>query len=481
MRVLFAVSECAPFVKSGGLGDVAGALPKELKKLGTDVRVMLPKYSLIGSDLLKKAKKITSITVQIGWRRQYCGIESLEYNGITYYLLDNEYYFKRDSLYGHFDDGERFSFFCQAVLEAMPVIPFKADLIHCHDWHTGMIPYLLDRKYRNDPYYRDMRTVFTIHNLQFQGLFAPEVGGELLNLEDHYYYSGDLEFNGAFSFMKGAILSSNAITTVSPTYMDEIQTPFFGERLDGLLRDQSFKLQGIINGIDTESYNPETDKLIEANYSKDQDLVEHKLKNKLALQREFNLPESENTPIIAMVTRLTEQKGLPLVQRIMHEILEEEDVQFIVLGNGEWEYEDYFNYLAGTYPNQAGVFIGFSEAMAHRIYAGADFFLMPSLFEPCGLSQLISLQYGTVPIVRETGGLNDTVLALNEEELSGNGFTFANYNAHDMKHTIKRALSFYHNKEVWSVLQQNGMSGDYSWARSAAEYLELYSKLSRRP
>ncbi|MGD7046170.1 glycogen synthase GlgA [Jeotgalibacillus proteolyticus] len=478
MKILFAVSECAPFVKSGGLGDVAGALPKELKKMGSDVRVMMPKYSMIAEELRQKAKKITSISIPMAWRSQYCGIETLVHNDVTYYLIDNEYYFYRDTLYGHGDDGERFSFFCQAVLEALPVIPFKPDLIHCHDWHTGMVPFLLDRKYRNDPYYRDMRTVFTIHNLQFQGWFTPEILGDCLNLDDYHYYSGDLEYNGSVNFMKGAILSSNALTTVSPTYRDEILTPFFGEQLDGILREQSFKLHGILNGIDTESYNPESDPLIDTNFTLKS--IEKKDENKLALQRQFNLPEDKDIPVIAMVTRLTEQKGLSLVQRVMHELLEEEKVQLIVLGSGEYEFEDYFNYLAGTYPEQAGVYIGFSEAIAHQIYAGADFFLMPSLFEPCGLSQLISFQYGTIPIARETGGLNDTVHSLDETDFSGNGFTFAHYNAHDMKHTILRALSFYRHEHAWPALRENAMSGDYSWAKSAAQYHELYSKLKRR-
>ncbi|KIL48170.1 glycogen synthase GlgA [Jeotgalibacillus soli] len=478
MRILFTVSECAPFVKSGGLGDVAGALPKELKKLDADVRVIMPKYGFISSEFLSKAKKIASFRVQVGWRNQYCGVEQLEYNGITYYLIENEYYFYRDSLYGHYDDGERFSFFCQAILEALPVIPFKPDIIHCHDWHTGMVPYLLDRKYRHDNFYRDIRTVFTIHNLQFQGLFPQGVLEDLLNLDNGYFHSGELEFNGAVSFMKGAILASNALTTVSPTYKNEIQTPFFGENLDGLLREQSFKLQGIINGIDTDSYNPENNPHIAEPYSFSE--LEMKKQNKLALQKEFDLPQSEDVPIIAMVTRLTEQKGLSLVKRVMHELLEEENVQLVVLGSGDPEFEGYFNHLAGAYPSNAGVYIGFNEAMAHRIYAGADFFLMPSLFEPCGLSQLISLRYGTIPIVRETGGLNDTVQALNEFDSTGNGFTFTNYNAHDMKNTIKRALSFYNHETLWPLLMENAMSGDYSWAQSAKQYFDLYSKLKRR-
>ncbi|WP_227396853.1 glycogen synthase GlgA [Jeotgalibacillus aurantiacus] len=478
MKVLFAVSECAPFVKSGGLGDVAGALPKELKKLGTDVRVMLPKYSLISDELLSKAKKIKSITVQVGWRNQYCGIETLEHGGITYYLIDNEYYFKRDSLYGHYDDAERFAFFSRAVLDSLPVIPFKPDVIHCHDWHTGIVPFLLDRKYKQDSFYKSMKTVFTIHNLQFQGLFPQSILGDLLNLEDHYFHSGELEFNGAVSFMKGAILSSNALTTVSPTYKDEIQTHFFGEKLDGLLRDQSFKLSGILNGIDTESYHPELDSYITKPYSLK--TVADKKENKKALQKEFNLPVTDSVPVIAMVTRLTEQKGLSLVKRVMHELINEEAFQLVVLGSGDPEFEGYFHYLATAFPEKTGVYIGFSEALAHRIYAGADYFLMPSLFEPCGLSQLISLQYGTIPIVRETGGLNDTVHSWNEADETGNGFTFTNYNAHDMKHTIKRALSYYKDQNVWPKLQENAMSGDYSWARSAGEYQTLYQRLQGR-
>ncbi|AJD90455.1 glycogen synthase [Jeotgalibacillus malaysiensis] len=478
MKVLFAVSECAPFAKSGGLGDVAGALPKELIKLGADVRVMLPKYSTISDDLLTKVKKIKTFYVNVGWRRQYCGIETVKHDGITYYLLDNEFYFKRNALYGDFDDGERFAFFSRAVLDALPLIPFKPDVIHAHDWHTGMVPFLLDRQYRAYPFYKNIKSVFTIHNLQFQGLFPESVLGDLLNLDHQYFTSGELEFYGAVSFMKGALLSANALTTVSPTYKEEIQTPFFGEKLDGLLRDQSFKLSGILNGIDTDSYHPEKDTYIEKPYSFD--TLEDKKLNKAALQKEFNLPVSEHIPVVAMVTRLTEQKGLSLVKRVMHELLNEQNMQLIVLGSGDPEFESYFNYLASAYPEKTGVYIGFSEALAHRIYAGADFFLMPSLFEPCGLSQLISLQYGTIPIVRETGGLNDTVHSWHETEHTGNGFTFGAYNAHDMKHTVERALEHFNNEEVWPILQENAMSGDYSWACSAKEYYDLYKGLQGR-
>ena len=474
MKVLFALSECVPFVKTGGLADVAGALPKELKKLGTEVRVILPNYSLIPAKFRETFQFEKAIKVQVGYRSQYCGIFTAEHDGITYYFLDNEYYFYRDSLYGHYDDGERFSFFSKAVLECIPHLDFSPDVIHCHDWHTAMVNFLLNAHYRQNPLYKDIKTVFTIHNLQFQGIFPYEVMSELLGLGHQYFNSEQLEFYGNVNFMKGGIIASDIVTAVSPTYKEEIKHPFFGEKLDGLLRKYSHKLIGIVNGIDDAVYNPKTDDVISATF--DSDFLEGKAENKQALQHYFGLPEKENTPIIAMVTRLTKQKGLDLVSHVFHNLIQE-DVQFIVLGSGDREFENFFNQMAIKYPNKVKIYIGFNEGLAHQIYAGADLFLMPSQFEPCGLGQLIALEYGTIPIVRETGGLNDTVHSFNESTGNGNGFTFKNFNAHDMLHTIRRAINFYHQKDTWSSLVQKALSQDYSWMQSAKKYNEIYEDL----
>lgn len=417
MNVLFVVSECVPFVKSGGLADVAGALPRQLRKLGTDVRVIMPKYATIRENDKKEMKKIAELVVRVGWRRQYCGIEMLEREGVIYYFVDNEYYFKRHSLYGHYDDGERFAYFCRAILDALPALPFRPDIIHCHDWHTGMIPFLLREQYRKNPFYEQIRTMFTIHNLQFQGIFPREILGDLLNLSDRYFTTDHLEFYGNVSFMKGALVAADIITTVSPTYKEEIQTEYYGERLDGLLRARRHDLIGILNGIDDERYNPKTDPFIAAPY--DTQTLVRKQMNKRALQQYFGLSVRENVPIIAMVTRLTKQKGIDLVKCVFHEIIAE-DVLFILLGTGDPEFEQFFRAMEATYPDKVKAYIGFNEELAHQIYAGADLFLMPSKFEPCGLSQMIALRYGTIPIVRETGGLNDTVQSYNEFTGEGN-------------------------------------------------------------
>lgn len=478
MRVLFAVSECVPFIKSGGLADVAGSLPKELKKQGTDVAVIMPKYQDIPAHLLANIKKRCYFFVPIGWRNQYCGIEELEVDGITFYFIDNEWYFKRSGLYGYGDDGERFAFFNRAVLESLPYLADYPDIIHCHDWHTAMIPFLLNVDYKWKKEYSNIKTVFTIHNLQFQGILPREVLGDLFNLNDYYFTADNLEFYGNVNLMKGGLIATDKITTVSPTYKNEIQTEYYGEKLNNVLKQRESDLYGIINGIDEETYNPETDPGITANYTVTS--LEKKQENKKFIQQKFGLKEDPEVPIICMITRLTSQKGLELVRHVFHEIMEE-DVQFLVLGTGDPEFENFFREMEYTYSDKCKAFIGFDENLAHQIYAGADLFLMPSKFEPCGLGQLIALRYGNIPIVRETGGLNDTVFSYNELTEEGNGFSFTNFNAHDMLFTIRRGIDFYkEDKEVWHKLMKNAMSMDNSWAQSAFKYNQLYAELISR-
>lgn len=474
MKVLFAVSECGPFAKSGGLADVAGSLPKELKKLGTDVRVILPKYGTISDDYKKRMKKLKEFTVSVGWRNQFCGIEELEYQGVIFYFVDNEYYFNREGLYGYDDDGERFAYFSRAVLEAFEQLHFYPDVLHCHDWHTAMIPYLLRMEYYKRKGYELIRTVFTIHNLQFQGIFPKEVLKDLLGLDDRSFRPNHLEFFGNINFMKGGIVAADKITTVSPTYKNEIQTAPFGEKLDGLLQERDEDLQGILNGIDEEFYNPANDPLIFQTYTAA--TLKKKGVNKREIQKQFGLKQSAGTPLLVMISRLTKQKGLDLVKCVLREILQE-DIQFIVLGTGDWEFEEYHRQAARIYPEKLKVYTMFDEGLAHKLYAAADLFLMPSLFEPCGLGQLIAMKYGAVPVVRETGGLNDTVKAWNEFTGEGNGFSFKHFNAHDMLYTIRRALSFYQNEKGWNTIVKQAMEMDYSWAQSAFRYNQLYAEI----
>lgn len=477
MKVLFAVSECGPFAKSGGLADVAGSLPKELINLGTDVRVMLPKYGTISEKYKKDMKRIKEFTVPVGWRNQYCGIEELQDNGITYYFIDNEYYFKRENLYGFYDDGERFAYFNRAVLESLAQLGFYPDILHCHDWHTAMIPFLLRTEYYKRKGYGLIRTVFTIHNLQFQGIFPKQVLSDLLGMDEQSFQPRYLEFFGNINFMKGALVAADKITTVSPTYKKEIQTVPFGEKLEGLLKEREEDLIGILNGIDEDFYNPEKDPLIFQPYTVTD--CSKKAVNKIEIQKFFRLPQKAKTPLLVMITRLTKQKGLDLVKCVLREILQE-DLQMIVLGTGDYEYEEHLRQAARIYPEKLSVFTGFNEELAHRLYAAADMFLMPSLFEPCGLGQLIAMRYGAIPIVRETGGLNDTVQSWNELSGEGNGFSFLNFNAHDMLYTIQRAVSFYHEGEVWETLVKRAMETDNSWAQSAFRYNQLYAELMAR-
>lgn len=473
MNVLFAAAECAPFIKTGGLGDVISALPKALKKLGVEVSVILPKYSDLPFPFKEKMTFIDSIEVPVGWRRQYCGIERLELKGITYYFLDNEYYFKRHGSYGFFDDGERFAFFSRAVLEAMPYLIQKPDIIHCHDWQTGPIPVLLKAHYKNNPLYARIKTIFTIHNLRYQGVYPKSVLWELLDLSELYFHIDGLEFHGQVSYMKAGLAFADYLTTVSPTYAEEIRTPYYGESLDGFLRKKNSDLRGIINGIDYEEFNPKSEEGTEVPYH---DAL-GKLQNKEILQQLVGLPVNQKIPIVSMVTRLVEQKGIDLVLDIFEDMMNLH-VQFILLGTGDNHYERAFKELASRFPEQVSVTLHFDEALAKKIYAGSDLFLMPSKFEPCGIGQLIALRFGALPIVRETGGLRDTVIPFNEFTDEGNAFSFSDYNAHDFLYTIERSLWFYHfQPNKWSQLVERALKLDFSWEASAIKYRDLYKQL----
>ena len=478
MKVLFVASECVPFSKTGGLADVVGALPKEIKKSGVDVRVITPLYSAIPEKWRSKMEHLLYFYVNLGWRRQYVGIEKLTLNDITYYFVDNEYYFGRSYIYGlGGDEGERFAFFDRAVMEALPKIDFVPDVLHCHDWQTGLIPAMLEIQYRVLRPYQKIKSIFTVHNLQYQGVFPIDQIEELVSLGALAYTPDHLEFYGQCSFMKGGLTFAQKITTVSPTYAEEVKTAYYGERLDGLMRARSQDLLGILNGIDTEEYDPLTDPLIEARFGPES--LERKLSNKLALQRELGLQEGADIPLVGMVGRLSSQKGLDLVERVLDGVMAT-GCQLAVLGMGEDRYVDLFNWAQWKYAGRIASRIEMNHTLAHRIYAGADMFLMPSMFEPCGLSQMISMRYGTLPVVRETGGLRDTVLSYNEFSGAGNGFTFLNYNAHDMLHVLERAVELYKDHpEAWKKLMERAMRGQYGWDQSAHHYVDLYKELAK--
>jgi len=478
LKVLFVASECVPFSKTGGLADVVGALPKEIKKSGVDIRVITPLYSAIPEKWRSQMEHLLYFYINLGWRRQYVGIERLVLNDITYYFVDNEYYFGRSYIYGlGGDEGERFAYFNRAVMEALPKIDFVPDVLHCHDWQTGLIPAMLEVQYRVLKPYQKIKTVFTVHNLQYQGIFPIDQIEELISLGGLAYTPDHLEFYGQCSFMKGGLTFAQKITTVSPTYAEEVKTAFYGERLDGLMRARSADLLGILNGIDLDEYDPETDPAIEARYSAA--TLDDKVLNKLALQREIGLTEGADIPLIGMVGRLSSQKGLDLVERVLDGIMAT-GCQLVVLGMGEDRYVDLFNWAQWKYAGRVAARIEMNHALAHRIYAGADMFLMPSMFEPCGLSQMIALRYGTLPVVRETGGLRDTVLSYNKYTDEGNGFTFMNYNAHDMLHVVERAINYYRDhRDVWRRLMARAMAGKYGWDQSAHHYVDLYRELTK--
>lgn len=471
LKILMAASEASPFAKTGGLADVLGSLPSALMKEGADVRVIMPKYSSIPAKLRETITRNCYIYIDLGWRHLYCGIEQTEYNGVTYYFIDNEFYFNRENLYGYEDDCERFAFFCKAVMAAIPYLYFTPDIIHCHDWQAGMIPVLLEAKYRYMDPYKWISTAFTIHNLRYQGVYGVDNFKEWFGLDASYFTEDKLEFFKAASFMKGGLVYSHKITTVSETYAQEIKDPFYGEHMEGLLNARSNDLYGIVNGIDYDEFNSKKDDLIYATFSKSN--LKGKAANKAALQKDLNLIVKEDIPIIGLISRLVDQKGLDLISYVMDEILGEE-VQLVVLGTGDYKYEQLFTLAMQRYPGKVSANIRFDNALAHKIYAASDLFLMPSLFEPCGLGQLISLRYGTLPIIRETGGLKDTVLSYNEQTGEGNGFSFTNYNAHDMLHTIRRAIAIYNRKTLRNKLIKAAMSCDYSWQSSAGKYMDMY-------
>lgn len=474
MKILIAASESHPFIKTGGLGDVIGALPKDLKDLGIDVRVVIPNYRDIKKEIKDNLKFIKQFTVRVSWRNQYCGILEYEYNGVTYYLIDNEYYFKRDGLYGYYDDGEKFAFFNRAVLEFIKEIDWKPDVIHCNDWQTGMIPVLYKVEYSKNSFYKNIKTIISIHNLFFQGTFSPEILPELFGYDYELFNNGSIELHGGVSFLKGAINYSDKITTVSKTYAEEIKTPEYGEKLDGLLRYRNNVLKGIVNGIDYEEYNPETDKYIFKNYSISS--IERKKENKEYLQKKLGLKVDKDIPMIGMVSRLTHQKGCDLITNMMEGLLKE-NVQVVILGTGDYMYEESFKYFQDKYKDKVSANIKFDNAFAHEIYAASDMFLMPSLFEPCGLGQLIALRYGALPIVRETGGLKDTVTPYNEYTGEGNGFSFKNYSYIELKDTIDKALKVYKNEKIWQRLIVQSINSDNSWKKSAMEYKNMYEEL----
>lgn len=475
MQIVFASAECAPFVKTGGLGDVAGSLPAALVRAGAEVIVMVPKYATIKDEYKAQMEHFSDFYVSLGWRNEYCGLEKLEHDGVTYMLVDNERYFARDYPYGFFDDGERFAFFSKAITESLQHLPadFECDILHCNDWQTALAPVFLREFYQGLPLYDRVKTVFSIHNVAFQGQFSDTVMEDILGVAHIPAAATQLRCDAcSINYMLGALHYADAITTVSPTYASEIQTPEFGEGLDGVLRERSYALQGILNGIDVAAFDPATDKRIAANYTVDD--RSGKAVCKAKLQEELGLEVRDDRPLMVMVTRLTRQKGMDLVMYALDRILSG-GVQVAVLGTGDRDYEDGLRYFQDKYPGTMAARIEFDPALSQRMYAAADMFLMPSKFEPCGLSQIIAMRYGTLPIVRETGGLKDTVIPYNEFTGEGTGFSFTNFNGDEMGDAVFRAARlFWDNREAWNQLVTQAMSQDFSWTRSADKYLDLY-------
>lgn len=476
-RILYVAAECVPFIKTGGLADVVGTLPKTFPKEEADVRVVIPNYACIKPEWKAKMKDVTSFIMDLSWRNQYVGIKTLQYEGITFYFIDNEFYFAGSAPYSTMEgDIEKFCYFSKAALAICQVLDFKPDIIHCHDWQAGLLPVYLKTQFAANPFYRDIKTVITIHNQQYQGITAIDRLKDLSGLPNEVFTADKLECYGGANMLKGGLTYADEITTVSDSYAQEVQMPYYGEKLDGLLRARKDNLTGIVNGIDYGIYNPMTDPMILHHYGVE-DRKEGKTANKLALQKRLGLPENPEIFTIGVISRLADQKGFDLFDYVMDDICKE-DVQFILLGSGEPRYENMFRYYAGKYQERVAVTIGYDDSLSKMIYAGCDAILMPSRFEPCGLCQLMALRYGTVPVVRETGGLRDTVEPYNEVEHTGTGFSFANYNAHDMLNAIERAKKvYYENKEDWDDMVERGMEKDFSWDRSADIYMNLYKKM----
>ncbi|MBP3602875.1 MAG: glycogen synthase GlgA [Lachnospiraceae bacterium] len=477
-KILFVASEGVPFIKTGGLADVVGSLPKCIDKNYFDVRVVLPKYSCMKQEMKDKLSYVTHFYMDFHWKNEYVGVMYAEVDGVKYYFIDNEMFFTGFKPYSDnaLFEIEKYAFFSKAALSILPVIDFRPDVIHCHDWQTGLIPVYLKERFQGNEFYRGIKSVMTIHNLKFQGKWSVKEVQDITGLPDYYFTPDKLEAFKDANLLKGGLVYADAITTVSDTYAEEIKTAFYGENLDGLLRARSHDLRGIVNGIDTDDFNPETDPYIEHKYNA-MNFRKEKIKNKRALQAELGLEQDDKKFMIGIVSRLTDQKGFDLIAHVMDELCQS-NVQIVVLGTGEEQYENMFRHFDWKYNNKVSANIFYSEALSHKIYAACDAFLMPSLFEPCGLSQLMSLRYGTVPIVRETGGLKDTVQPYNEYESSGTGFSFTNYNAHEMLGTIYYAEKIYYEKKrEWNKIIDRAMAADFSWNASAKKYQEMYDWL----
>ena len=469
-RILLAAAECAPLSKTGGLADVVGTLPKALKKLSLDARVITPYHRCIKEKYASSVEHLFDFYVELGWGTQYCGIERLMLDGVCIYLVDNEYYFGDRIYKGGYEEGEQYAFFTRAVLEALPRLDFSPDIVHCNDWHTAMLPMLAKTQYRGSVQER-IKWLLTIHNIAFQGKFGFDYVQDLFGIDEKYYTPEFMELNGCASFLKAGCVFADRINTVSPTYAEEIKTAYFGEGLEGILSARSHELSGIINGIDTVSFNPFTDELIDAKYHKGRLASKKVCKQKL---QELAGLKVRDVPLFAMVTRLTEQKGFDLLIRMTDELMQYNDIQLLVLGSGDSVYEDFLRSKEAQYKGRLCAYIGYNEALSHKVYAGADFLLMPSRFEPCGLSQMIAMRYGTLPIVRETGGLRDSVTPYNKYTGEGNGFSFADFNAHEMKDAILNAVDCYYKPDTIQALRRSAMEADFSFDRSAEEYTRLY-------
>lgn len=470
-RVLLVSAECAPISKTGGLADVVGTLPKSLRELGIDARVITPYHRCVKDKYADRVEHMFDFYVNLGWRTQYCGIERLELDGVCIYLVDSEFYFGDKIYRGGQAEGEQYAFFTRAVLDAIPNLGFEPDVVHCNDWHAAMLPMLAKTQYSGAMQER-LRWLLTIHNIAFQGKFGFDYVQDLLGVEDKYYTPEFMELNGCASFLKAGCVFADRINTVSPTYAEEIKTAYFGEGLEGILTARSAQLSGIINGIDVKTFNPYTDPLIPARYHKGR--LSNKALCKLDLQKSMGLEQRRDVPLFAMVTRMTEQKGFSLVERMIDELMQCSDMQFLLLGSGDKEFEDFMRAAEGRYKGRLCAYIGYNEELSHRVYAGADFLLMPSRFEPCGLSQMIAMRYGTLPIVRETGGLKDSVKPYNKFTGEGTGFSFTDFNAHEMKEVILLAMDCYRDPEIMNSLIRQAMEADFSFSRSSEEYARLY-------